>query len=206
MLIYSLSAPTAAVLGWIFLDETYVSSQWAGMLVTLSGVCVVILERNQKTAEYSKFKTRNISSKGLICAFIAMFGQALGYILSKTGMQTDSGYLDAFSSTQIRAVAAFVCFLIFFTITGKWKNVKTALNDKKAVLFTAAGAAIGPFLGVSFSLLVLHYLSTGIASTFLSLVPVFIIPFSIFIHKEHVSFRAAVGAVIAVSGIYLLMS
>jgi drug/metabolite transporter (DMT)-like permease len=70
--------------------------------------------------------------------------------------------------------------------------------------FTAIGSAIGPFLGVSLFLLVLHCLTIGVASTFLSLVPVFIIPFSIFLHQEHVSIRAAGGAVIAVFGIYLL--
>ena len=48
MLIFSLSAPTAAFIGWLFLDEIYVPHQWAGMFVTLFGVCTVILERNQK--------------------------------------------------------------------------------------------------------------------------------------------------------------
>lgn len=205
MLIFSLSAPTAALIGWLFLDETYVLHQWAGMFVTLSGVAIVILERNQKTSN-AGLKIRNISFKGVLLGLGAMLGQALGYILSKTGMLTASGYLDAFSSTQIRALSALICFFIFFTITGKWKNVTTALKDTKAVLYTAAGSVVGPFLGVSLSLLVLQYLTTGVASTFLSLVPVFIIPFSIFIHKEHVSIRAAAGAVIAVSGIYLLMS
>ncbi|NOX35567.1 MAG: DMT family transporter [Deltaproteobacteria bacterium] len=205
MLIFSLSAPTTALIGWIFLDEIYVFHQWIGMFVTLSGVGIVILERNQKISKTSKLKIRNISFKGVIFGFGGMFGQALGYILSKTGMQTGSGYLDAFSATQIRVIAAFICFLVFFTITGKWKNVKTAVKNTEAVIFTAIGSAIGPFLGVSLSLLVLHYLSTGVASTFLSLVPVFIIPFSIFLHKEHVSLRAAAGAVTAVFGIYLLM-
>ncbi len=205
MLIFSLSAPTAALIGWLFLDETYVLHQWVGMMITLVGVGIVILERNQKVSNTSDLKIRNISFKGILFGFGAMFGQACGYILSKTGMQTDSGYLDAFSATQIRAIAAFVCFLIFFTVTGKWGNVKTAVIDTKAVLFTAIGSAIGPFLGVSLSLLVLHYLTTGVASTFLSLVPIFIIPFSILLHKEHVSIRAIAGAAIAVFGIYLLV-
>ena len=78
------------------------------------------------------------------------------------------------------------------------------LKNKKAVGYTMAGSVVGPFLGVSLSLLVLHYLTTGVASTFFSLVPVSIIPFSIFLHKEHVSIRAFAGAVIAISGIYLL--
>jgi drug/metabolite transporter (DMT)-like permease len=206
MLIFSLSAPTAAIIGWIFLDETYALHQWAGIMITLSGVGIVILERNQKTSSTSTRKARDITLKGILLGFGAMFGQALGYILSKAGMQTDTGYLDAFSATQIRAIAAFICFLLFFTVTRKWKNVAIALKDTKAVIFTVTGSAIGPFLGVSLSLLVLHYLTTGVAATFLSLVPIFIIPFSIFLNKEHVSIQAAAGAVIAVFGIYLLMS
>lgn len=202
MLIFSLSAPTAALIGWSLLDEVYVLHQWVGMFVTLMGVGIVILERNQKS---SRLKIRNISLKGVLFGFCAMSGQAVGYVLSKTGMQTESGYLDAFSSTQIRAIAAFLCFLVFFTATGKWETIKTAIKDTRSVIFTSIGSVIGPFLGVSLSLLVLHYLTTGVASTFLSLVPVFIIPFSIFLHKEHVSIRAVAGAVIAVSGIYLLM-
>jgi len=206
MLIFSLSAPAAALIGWAFLDETYVLHQWLGILVTLSGVGIVVLERNQKPSPDSKLNTRNISLKGVLFGFGAMLGQASGYTLSKVGMMTETGYLDAFSATQIRAIAAFVCFLILFTVTGKWKNVKKAVHNTKAVFFTATGSLIGPFLGVSLSLLVLHYLTTGVASTFLSLVPVFIIPFSLFLHKEYVSIRAAGGALIAVFGIYLLMS
>jgi len=202
MLIFSLSAPTAAIIGWSFLNENYVLHQWIGMFVTLFGVGIVILEKNQKT---STLKIRDISLKGVLFGFGAMSGQAVGYILSKIGTQTESGYLDAFASTQIRALAAVLCFLVFFTVTGKWGKVKTALKDTRAVLFTATGSFFGPFLGVSLSLMVLHYLTTGVASTFLSLVPIFIIPFSIFLHKEHVSIRAVAGAVTAVFGIYLLM-
>lgn len=206
MLIFSLSAPTAAVIGWFFLDEIYVLHQWIGMLVTLSGVAIVILERHQTSAVPSTRNIRSISLKGVLLGFGAMLGQAIGYILSKVGMQADAGYLDAFSATQIRAVAAFACFLIFFTVTQRWTHVKKALNNTRALVFTAIGSGFGPFLGVSLSLLVLHYLTVGVASTFLSLVPVFIIPFSIFLHKEHVSIRAISGALIAVFGIYLLMA
>ena len=47
LLIFSLSAPVAALIGWIFLSETYVLHQWAGMLVTLSGVGLVIFEKKR---------------------------------------------------------------------------------------------------------------------------------------------------------------
>ena len=206
MLIFSLSAPTTALIGWLFLDEIYVLHQWVGMFVTLSGVGIVILEKNQRPSNSSTLKIRNITVTGGLFGFGAMLGQAVGYSLSKIGMQTESGYLDAFSATQIRVIAAFLCLLVFFTVTGKWGMVKSAVRDTTAVIFTAVGSAVGPFLGVSLSLMVLHYLTTGVASTFLSLVPVFIIPFSIFLHKEYVSIRAIAGAVVAVFGIYLLMA
>lgn len=206
MLIFSLAAPTAALIGWLFLHENYLPQQWFGMLVTLLGVIIVILERAQKNSPPQKLNVRKISFKGVAFAFAGMVGQAGGYVLSKIGMQVETGYLDAFSATQIRALAAFVCFLLFFTITHRWRHVINALGNKKAVLFTATGSIIGPFLGVSLSLLVLHYLTIGVASTFLSLVPICIIPFSIYLHKEHVSIRAFGGAVIAVSGVFLLIS
>ena len=44
MLIHSLAAPTAAVIGWLFLNETYILHQWIGISVTLLGVAVVIIE------------------------------------------------------------------------------------------------------------------------------------------------------------------
>ncbi len=206
MLIQSLAAPTAAIFGWTFLNESYSLHQWSGMVITLAGVSAVVLEKGKELMPARKLKVTRVSYGGVVFGLLAMFGQAGGLLLSKAGMQTETGYLDAFSATQIRALAAFFCFVVFFTVTNKWKDVKLALTNKKAVAFTAIGAAIGPFLGVSLSLMALHYLATGVASTFFSLIPICIIPFSIYLHKEHVSLRAIGGAVTAVFGVYLLMA
>nr|WP_240192138.1 DMT family transporter [Desulforhopalus vacuolatus] len=202
LLMFSLSAPMTAILGWAFLGETYLPMQWAGMLVTLTGVCMVILEKNSKLPLPGQKFSRKANFKGVLFGIGAMLGQAGGYVLSKAGMQTAEGFLDPFAATQIRA---FACFILFFTLTRKWGQVATAVKDIRDVAFTTAGAVIGPFIGVSLSLMVLQYFTAGIASTFLSLTPICIIPFSIYIHKEHVSMKAFTGAVIAVAGIWLLM-
>ena len=204
MLIQSLAAPTAAIIGWLCLDEIYLLHQWIGMAVALSGVSLVILERARKIAPNSPRISRKITTRGVGIGLVGMVGQAGGMVLSKIGMQTDSGYLDAFSATQVRAIAAFICFILFFTITKRWRDVRNALCDTRAVVFTSMGAVFGPFIGVSLSLLTLHYLTTGVASTFFALVPITIIPFSIFLQKEHVSIRAVIGACTAVAGVYLL--
>ncbi len=206
MLLHSLAAPTAAILGWMFLNETYLLYQWLGIGITLLGVGIVIFERNPQRTTTSKRKPREVTLTGISYGLLAMFGQGAGMVLSKAGMQVDDGYLDAFDATQIRAIAAFICFVLFFTATQRWVSVREALVDRKATLYTTLGSIVGPFLGVSLALLALHYLSSGVASTIFSLVPIFIIPFAIFIHREHVSLRAVTGACIAVCGIFLLTS
>lgn len=206
MLLHGLAAPTAAVIGFLFLHERYQPIQWLGIMVAICGVGLVVSEKAGKHTSGMSKNVRVISAKGVVYGLGAMIGQALGFILSKAGMQTETGYLDAFSATQIRVISGLVCFLLFFMLTNRWGRVVKAAEDKKAIGFTLLGASVGPFLGVSLSLLALHYLPTGVAATILSLVPVCIIPFAVFIHKEHVSLRAVIGALVAFGGIYLLVS
>nr|NJM03545.1 DMT family transporter [Desulfobacula sp.] len=115
MLIFSLSAPTTAVIGWLFLDETYGPSQWVGMGVTLSGVGMVVLEKSRKPAGPSALTVRNISLKGVLFGIGAMLGQALGYILSKTGMKEGGripGCLFRHPDTGHRRLPVFPGFLL----------------------------------------------------------------------------------------------
>ncbi len=205
MLLHALAAPTAAVIGWLLLGEVYAPRQWLGIGVTLSGVALVILERSPTVAPGSGRTVTRVRPMGVFYGLGAMLGQAGGFVLSKVGMQTASGYLDAFAATQIRALAAFACFVLLFTVTGRWGYLRRALANSRAIGLTVIGSFAGPFLGVSLSLLTLHYLTTGVASTILSLVPVCIIPLAIYLHNEHVSKRAIIGAVVAVGGIYLLV-
>jgi drug/metabolite transporter (DMT)-like permease len=204
MLVQTLSAPTAALIGWLFLDETYGPGQWLGMFVTLAGVLAVVLEKSGSAGGAKHLPNRKGKSFGVWCALLAMLAQASGLILSKAGMRVDASYIDAFGATQIRAFAAFVCFVLFILARGKGAQLMVAVKDSKAVVATAIGATLGPFLGVSLSLWTLHYLTAGVAATFFSLVPICIIPFAILYHKERVSMRAIAGAVVAVAGVYLL--
>ena len=70
--------------------------------------------------------------------------------------------------------------------------------------YISLGSLFGPFLGVSFSLLAIQYTTTGIASTITSIVPVLIIPLSIFILKEKISAKEIFGAIISVIGVTVL--
>jgi len=199
MLLMALAPPITALIGWLVLGETLSWKSWIGMILTITGIAIVVLKRHT-TAEsnggFRKIKF-NYPLWGIFLGLGGAAGQAIGLVLSKVGMQ---GY-DTFASTQIRVIAGIAGFSILFTIMGFWKHAYRALNKRKPMLQLSLGAFFGPFLGVSFSLIAIKYADTGIASTIMAIVPVLIIPPSMIIYKEKVTFKEVAGAVLAVSGV-----
>lgn len=111
---------------------------------------------------------------------------------------------DPFASSQIRIFAGAFGFAIMFTIMKKWKNFYSAFKNKQALKGISIGTVFGPFLGVSFSLVAVKNTDTGIAATIMAITPVLIIPAVIFMKKEKVSYKEAIGAFIAVIGVAIL--
>ena len=64
MLIMTLAPPTAAVLGRIILGETLNAYQLTGMIVTLFGIAIVILQKQEKNTEnIDSIKVQNIPNE-----------------------------------------------------------------------------------------------------------------------------------------------
>ncbi len=196
VLMMALVPPITAILGRAFLGESLSPSDLLGMTVTLLGVTWVILER--KPAEAGRRPNHPIS--GILLGLGGATGQAVGLILSKYGMQ---GY-DALASTQIRVISGLIGFAIIFLFAGWWPRVFAALKDGTAMVRTGMGAFLGPFMGVSLSLLAVQHTASGIAATIMALVPVLIIPPVVLVFKERVSPRAIGGAALAVAGTVIL--
>ena len=193
MLIMALVPPITAILGRIILNEKLSLQSDIGMILTLTGIALAIFNRNGSGKRISL----KLAPVGLLYAFGGTVGQASGLVLSKFGMQD----YDPFFSTQIRIIAGFSGFIVLVTLLGRWKKVKIALANVKAMKGILTGSLFGPFLGVSFSLLAVKFTETGIASTIMSIVPVLIIPPAIFIYKQKVTLFEALGAIISVIGV-----
>jgi drug/metabolite transporter (DMT)-like permease len=201
MLLMALAPPMTALIGWVVLGETMNIKSWIGMVLTIVGIAIVVLERenhNEKTGATRKVKF-NYPLWGILLGLGGALGQAAGLVISKYAMK---GY-NAFASAQIRVIAGIAGFIILFTIYGHWKNAFRSLADKKAMSQLSLGAFFGPFLGVSFSLLSVQLTSTGIAATIMAMVPILIIPPSVILFREKVNFKEVIGAVLAVSGVAL---
>ena len=193
MLIMSLVPPITALISYLFLGETMTIWELFAMFITVTGICLVVLERGKKRGQV-KF-SHPIS--GVLFAFGGAVGQAVGLIFSKYGM----GDYNAFAATQIRVIAGIAGFTVLFFFMGSWGKVFAALKNVSAMKGITLGSFFGPFLGVSMSLLAVQHTMAGIASTIMAIVPIMIIPPAVIIFKEKVSLKEVVGAVIAVLGV-----
>ena len=196
MLMMSLVPIITTLIGWVVLGERMALLSGLGMLLTVSGVAWVVMERRPGDAKGNTA----VSATGLLLALGGAVGQAVGLILSKLGME---GY-DALAATQIRTTAALAGFIILFLILRAWPRLTAALRSPAGLGFSALGSFFGPFLGVTLSLVAVKYTLAGIAATIMAVVPVLIIPFIVIIYRERVSARAVFGALLAVAGVALL--
>jgi len=201
MLMMSLAPPFAALVGWLLLGEVLSAQSWLGMVVTMSGIVLVILKREKTQLNGSivrKLKS-GYSVPGILLALGGAIGQATGLVLSKKGM----GEYDAFSASQIRVLAGIAGFSILFVFMKRWSRVWTALKHGPAMKRITVGAFFGPFLGVSFSLLAVQHTTAGVAATLMAITPVLIIAPSVIIFKEKINWKEILGAIITVSGVAL---
>ena len=183
----SLAPMLTAVIGWFFLDEILNAKSILAILLSVSGIMIVIANKNLKL---------NIPFKGFLLAFGGALGQAVGLILSKKGM----GDYDPVAATQIRAIFGITCFVVFITLVGRWDKVLSAVRDRQSMKSVTVGSVFGPFIGVALGLFAIQNTKTGIASTLMALVPIFIIIPSSIMFKEKITARQVVGAVITIVG------
>jgi drug/metabolite transporter (DMT)-like permease len=195
MLIMNLSPPMTAFIGFLILGERLSIFHFIGMLLTVSGISLAIFSRKEGDDKLSL----KMSSRGVLYAIGGAVGQALGLVLSKLGMRD----YDPFAATQIRIIAGITGYVFLISIMSRWNSIGKAMQNKKAVGATTLGAFFGPFLGVSFSLIAVKFTASGIASTIMALVPVFILIPAVVLFKQRVTIKEIVGALISVAGIAL---
>jgi drug/metabolite transporter (DMT)-like permease len=195
MLMMTLVPPIAAIIGWLLMGEVLSWLNILGMTLTLSGIALVIFNRQKNKLQ----PVNKVPLKGILYALGGAVGQATGLVLSKFGMAD----YDAFSATQIRVIAGIIGFSIIIHVFRRWTAVGNAIKQQKPMLLMLLGATFGPFLGVSSSLIAVQNTATGIASTIMSITPILIIPPTLIFFKQKVSWKELAGAVISVCGVAL---
>jgi drug/metabolite transporter (DMT)-like permease len=197
MLMMSLVPVIATLLAWLFLDETMGFGQIVGIVTTLGGIFWVVLERDQANRALNHDYAR-----GVLYGLGGALGQATGLVLAKNGL---SGEFSPLSGNLIRMTSALVVLWLFTFLRKEARfTLRTLMANRRGVGFIAAGAVAGPFLGVSLSLLAVQRAEVGVASTLMSLPPVFLLPISYFAFKERFGWGAVGGTLLALAGVAIL--
>jgi len=215
-LFMTIAPPVAALTGWVMLGEDMSWMAMIGMEVTLIGIGMSILSRNDD----HKHLHLKLPVRGIVYGVIAGIGQGVGLVFSKQGLllyrehitataATPDAYLSTmpFAATLIRCLVALVGFVILYEALRKAGRERhpwgLVLQDKKALACASLSAFVGPFLGVALSLASTMYTSTGITQTIMSLVPVLILWPSHLLFHTKITPLEVVGAIVSVCGVAL---
>ncbi len=196
MLIFALAPAMAALFSWIVLGEALTLLEMVGMAITLVGIAWVVMAPEQPTSEHSY-------GLGVLFALGGTFGQAIGLVTAKIGLNEGAMPQEA---NVVRLMAAATSVWVLTVALGETKRVLAMWsNDVRATAFTALGSIFGPVAGVWLSLVAIDRASIGVASTIMSLTPLFLIPVSRFVFRQPITLRAVVGTLIALAGVALLL-
>lgn len=213
-LIMALAPGFTALLMVPLLGETLGWVGIVGMVITLSGVMWVVLERGQPGEIVGNAKL------GIIMGVLGAIGQAAGLILSKAGlgMEHPEGLLNSLFhvtrdnvkplsplyGTFVRMLVGMVLLVGYGIAAGKFGATLHALKDRKGLGQTTGGAFFGPFVGVTLSLAAVSWTNTAVAATIIGTSPVLVIPIVRIVYKQKITARAVVGALVAVGGVAVL--
>ncbi|MBL0176412.1 MAG: DMT family transporter [Ignavibacteria bacterium] len=198
MLIMAINPAMTAVLAFFFLGESIAIAAVAGMALTVAGIALVVLDRRENIPG-----KRHASWSGILYAFFGALGQAVGLIFAKQAFM--EGDIHAFVATFWRIAAAVAVMVpAAFIMRSSRHFVRAYARDRRALLLTGIGAVIGPYLGITFSLVAIANTKTAIAATIMATPPIIMLPMVRAISKERLHWKAVAGAFLAVAGVAIL--
>ncbi|MFM7447149.1 MAG: DMT family transporter [Leptolyngbyaceae cyanobacterium] len=210
LLIESLAPPLAAILAMLLLQETLQYRAWLGILLTITGVTWVVIERTQNLPEFHRQ-----SRQGVIYALLAALAQAVGAILSRAALVDTE--IDPLWSALVRLLAGVTILLIGLGLRAQLTHEQGAkkiersqskllaqLRSQRLIATLVITAFASTFLAIWLQQTALKYIPAGIAQSLTATSPLFVIPFSIAM-GDPVSPRAILGVIVAIAGVWLLL-
>ena len=198
MLLMALNPVMGAVLAWALLSETLAAGEIVGIALAIGGVVWVVTDRRDGLPDASL----RFYVVGVLFGLGGALGQASGLIASKKGLE---GGFSALSGNLMRLTVATLVIWALAAANGQMRPTAHKLREHpRAIRFILGGAVAGPLLGVWLSLIAVQNAPVGVASTLMSLTPVFLLPLGWLFFKERITRRAVVGTALAVAGTAIL--
>ena len=196
--LFALHPVASTIIAWFALSENLSILTLLGICVAIVGTILVASERRRHEPDF-----RPASLKGILYTVLATTCHAVGFVIAKYVMATK---ISALTGGFLRMLSATVAIWIGAFISGQIGSAVGSLSTPIRIRLILAGSLLGPTLGVWAALEGITHTSIGVASTLIALTPILIIPLVAFIHKERLSARAIVGALIAFLGVAIIFT
>lgn len=207
-LFMTLASPFATLAAWVLMGERMTALSLLGMLITILGISISILGKDDTGS-----RRITLPLRGILLGIGTGMGQGVGLVLSKIGLVTyaqsvpsDMANVTAmmpFAGTLMRAVMGLLGFGVALVFTRQCSTMSRPFHDAKAAAAGIGAILLGPFFGVSLSLMAVGMTNAGVAQTLMSLTPILILLPSRIMFGTKISVQEVIGACIAVAGVSL---
>ncbi|MEM7809239.1 MAG: DMT family transporter [Planctomycetota bacterium] len=226
-LLFLTSTPMTVLGGVAFLGERLGPWQLVGIALTITGVTWVVLERTTEKPKDSQVaatlrvaedragafdRLRPAGSQlpdfvgdtsfraGLLLGLLAALGQAIGALINRQAL-LDSD-LPPLTTAFFRLGISAIALIPLAIIMGNGK--RTGGVPGRVWLYVAAAALMGTFGGIWLQQAAFDNAPAGPTQTLLSTTPIWILPLAA-ATGDRVTLRAVIGAVVAMTGVVLLL-
>ena len=206
-LFMTLAPMFTALAAWGMLGQRLSWQSLLAMTVTLSGIAISVLGRDEQ-----HHIGLGLPLRGILYGIGAALGQGVGLVLSKVGLDCYVADVPAplteqtepflpFASNMIRCVAGLTCFSLWLVASGQATRLRRSVADHRGLSAMVVAVFSGPFVGVGFSLMAVQHTAAGIASTLMAMTPILILLPSRWLFGQPITWKAVAGAVISVVGV-----
>lgn len=199
-ILFALNAPIAAVLGFLFLDETLPPLALLDIGLTVAGVMLAIFFGKRPVQSARLEAVNGPLWIGVALGLGAATGQAAGSIIARPVMAAG---VDPFAASMLRVGVAAACLSLVMLLPFGAVKPKTALTFR---LFgqTALTGVLAMGMGMTLLLYALSGGKVGIVSTLSATSPVLILPLLWITTGERPAHGAWAGALLVAAGMTVL--
>jgi drug/metabolite transporter (DMT)-like permease len=191
LLVSALIPPVTAVIAGVWIGEGLILQEWLGLIITGSGVCLVIAKQALKVASLRR---------GLIFAVLLVVSTAVGNVMVKVGGARLDGLAIAVIRLAVAAVGLWLTIALLRRLPELMVPWQSPRSDKALIKGTIAGTVIGIWLlMIGFS-----QANVAVATAMAGTSPVWVLPLAYWLEGDRPSARSVLGALIAVSGLLVL--
>ncbi|HBD09041.1 MAG TPA: EamA family transporter, partial [Syntrophobacteraceae bacterium] len=166
------------ILAVLFLGESPTPLAWAGIVLVVAGIGVVLYAKLTGDEERSSLRGTILGTLSVICMAVSM-------IIAKKGLAS----ISAMQATFIRMVAGTAGMLLCGIVTGRLGKWMLPFREPRLLSLFVFSVCVVTFGGFWLSLVAIKYVDVSIAYTLNSTEPLFILPLAVLILKDKVTSR-----------------